>query len=311
MKNSTTPASVSLIQLVAVLIALFAFLCPINGQINDQYSCTDPGESIEGSPNEKSKITEIDTIYYLPDSTKFIPHYVVLDEIYQPHCKFEVNKNWVFYKVKEVHYLFSHHVIDDTLMKIGFYKDTLKTKLYEQFINEKLDSSDVYPFWYKVMVDSQMPVIQGEIELPYGIIGVADLCFPNNLTSYSGRSLGFHEMSQTWIVIPDFPVKIIVEHTVTSVDNGAKKLSNYILDQNYPNPFNPVTTIRYSIPKSEKVSIKVHDLLGREVALLLNEEQTAGFHEVKFDASNLASGTYIYRIVAGDFVQSRKMILMK
>lgn len=99
--------------------------------------------------------------------------------------------------------------------------------------------------------------------------------------------------------------------TLVDVNDPLPSSMEYSLLQNYPNPFNPVTTIQYSISRPEKVSIKVYDLLGREVALLLNDEQTAGYHEVKFDASNLVSGTYIYRIVAGDFVQSRKMILMK
>jgi len=83
------------------------------------------------------------------------------------------------------------------------------------------------------------------------------------------------------------------------------------LEQNYPNPFNPTTTIAYALPRSAMVRLCVYDILGREVAVLVNERRDAGFHEVKFDGSNLASGVYFYRLTAGDFVQSKRMLVLK
>jgi len=85
----------------------------------------------------------------------------------------------------------------------------------------------------------------------------------------------------------------------------------YKLENNYPNPFNPETVIRYQIPSDGRVIIKVYDILGREAATLVNEEQTRGSHKVTFNASRLASGVYIYRIMAGDFIMSKKMMLVK
>jgi Secretion system C-terminal sorting domain len=85
----------------------------------------------------------------------------------------------------------------------------------------------------------------------------------------------------------------------------------YKLNQNYPNPFNPSTTIRYSIPKTSLVTLKVYDVLGREVAALVNEEKPLGTYQVNFDASSLASGIYFYKIQAGSFVETKKMILLK
>jgi hypothetical protein len=85
----------------------------------------------------------------------------------------------------------------------------------------------------------------------------------------------------------------------------------YELSQNYPNPFNPVTQIQYSLEKSSNVTLRVFDILGREVATLINENQNAGRHVVDFDASNFASGIYLYRLEAGSFIQVKKMILMK
>jgi len=83
------------------------------------------------------------------------------------------------------------------------------------------------------------------------------------------------------------------------------------LAQNYPNPFNPATIISYSIPNQIYVSLKVFDGLGREVDILVNKVKSPGNYKVDFDASQLASGIYFYRIIAGDFVQTRKMLLLK
>lgn len=87
--------------------------------------------------------------------------------------------------------------------------------------------------------------------------------------------------------------------------------TTYELSQNYPNPFNPTTTIEFIIPNDEKVTIKIYDILGREVKTLLNEFRETGHHEVEFNASHLASGMYIYRMTSGSYSQIRKMMLVK
>lgn len=98
---------------------------------------------------------------------------------------------------------------------------------------------------------------------------------------------------------------------------GIEPISNvnpieFNLYQNYPNPFNPITTIKYDLPKDVKVTIKVYDLLGREIETIINNEfKTAGWYEINWNANKYASGVYIYRIEAGDFVQSKKMVLIK
>ena len=98
---------------------------------------------------------------------------------------------------------------------------------------------------------------------------------------------------------------------------------NYTLYQNFPNPFNPVTKIKFSIPspspsKMERgswgevmVSLLIYDLPGREVATLVNEKLSPGTYEIEWDASNFASGIYFYKLIAGDFVDTKKMVLMK
>jgi hypothetical protein len=86
---------------------------------------------------------------------------------------------------------------------------------------------------------------------------------------------------------------------------------SFLLYQNYPNPFNPSTKIRFSIPMSGNVTLKIYDILGREIKTLLNEYKQTGTYETSFDGSGLASGIYFYQLRAGDFVQTKKMILIK
>ena len=93
--------------------------------------------------------------------------------------------------------------------------------------------------------------------------------------------------------------------------SGSEIPTTYDLAQNFPNPFNPSTTIRYQIPQDGIVTLKIYDILGSEVATLVNEEKVAGKYEVNFNASSLASGVYIYKIQSSSFVNSKKMILLK
>jgi hypothetical protein len=81
--------------------------------------------------------------------------------------------------------------------------------------------------------------------------------------------------------------------------------------QNYPNPFNPSTTIRYDLPHNSFVNLTVYNKLGQQVTKLVNEQQPAGYHDVVFRGDGLASGVYFYRIQAGDFVASKKLLLLK
>ena len=103
----------------------------------------------------------------------------------------------------------------------------------------------------------------------------------------------------------------------TSAENDLSLLPNsYCLHPTYPNPFNPSTTIKYEIPgQTQKdninVALKVYDALGREVATLVNERLQPGYYQVEFNAADLASGVYYYRISAGTFIQTKKMIVLK
>ena len=133
-------------------------------------------------------------------------------------------------------------------------------------------------------------------------------------------------LSLVWDTIPDFrdrwnfglkfPVKIL---SVTNADESSNQLNDFILYQNYPNPFNPSTRIKYTVPtviaseakQSTLVTLKVYDAIGIEVRTLVNEGKFAGEYEVTFDASGLPSGIYFYKLEAGNYTETKKMLLLK
>lgn len=141
--------------------------------------------------------------------------------------------------------------------------------------------------------------------------------FSKIITSEDINSDGFDEL---FVLSPNFPdytspkgkVYIYSRINFTDIkDLHEKSKLNFHLYQNFPNPFNPTTNIQFSVSSREYVQLKVYDILGKEIAILVNEEKPAGKYEVNFNASSLASGVYIYKIQAGGFVSSKKMILLK
>lgn len=105
------------------------------------------------------------------------------------------------------------------------------------------------------------------------------------------------------------PVTLTVDASVGVKDPDVPVV--YILQQNYPNPFNPSTTIRYGLPERSVVKLEIYNTLGQRVSVLVDDTQEAGFYEVTFDASYLSSGVYLYRLQAGEFVQTKKLLLLK
>ena len=107
-------------------------------------------------------------------------------------------------------------------------------------------------------------------------------------------------------------IPLVGNVSFTGVQQSVAALPQEVaMKQNYPNPFNPTTTISYQLSAVSDVKLVVYDMLGREGAVLVNEKKGPGSYEVKFDGSNLASGVYFYRLTAGQFAQTRKMVLLK
>jgi len=166
----------------------------------------------------------------------------------------------------------------------------------------------------------------------YGVSSPGDIWRPDIFSSISLDSIdciyvkisgGFKETAVqidyiTFVEYPGGPTISVIEDfedsTVTDVEMESVVPTSYSLSQNYPNPFNPSTTISYVIPLNDNfVSLKVFDLLGREIETLVSEEKSVGEHSVRFDGSHLSSGMYLYQINIGhgQFVQTKKMILVK
>ena len=127
------------------------------------------------------------------------------------------------------------------------------------------------------------------------------------------ESIGKVVVNET-LALPGMSVTTLVGKTDGDLVVKANDITipeDYKLYQNYPNPFNPSTTIRYSLKKHGEIKIYIYDILGRRVKKLVDKVQQAGRYEVRFDASHLASGVYFYRILANDFVDVKKMILLK
>ncbi|MBT8387992.1 MAG: T9SS type A sorting domain-containing protein [Ignavibacteria bacterium] len=100
-------------------------------------------------------------------------------------------------------------------------------------------------------------------------------------------------------------------YIVSGVEQFNNVISSYSLSSNYPNPFNPTTTINYEIPQRSFITLKIYDVLGNEVATLVDEEKQTGSYNVELNATGLPSGIYIYKFQAGNFVETKKMVLIK
>ena len=104
---------------------------------------------------------------------------------------------------------------------------------------------------------------------------------------------------------------VTVYNPLTSIDEISGPPNKFVLEQNYPNPFNPTTIIKYQLPKSSYVTLKLFDLVGREISVLVDGLKEAGLHEVSLDGSRMASGVYFYSMKAGEFNSVKKLLLLR
>jgi hypothetical protein len=119
----------------------------------------------------------------------------------------------------------------------------------------------------------------------------------SNRKAWCGSSGG-----KIWYTIPD---------TLVAITHTQEIAEQFALEQNYPNPFNPVTSIKFSIPKPGFAKLIIYDIMGREIAVLVNEQLNSGAYEVKWNAADSPSGIYFYTITTGEFTETKKMILIK
>jgi hypothetical protein len=219
----------------------------------------------------------------------------------------------------------------DTLTMNGFFVKMLHTTqtTISAFFSGSWDIA--YSGTYKVNSTGWQYI---NLTTPFGWNGVDNLlievCYNNarwtqyspvRATTSTGKTVSQYTDLPTGDGCMDFnagtvqairPNICLVLSPYTGVNNHTSGIpGKYSLSQNYPNPFNPVTKIEYSIPKAGFVTLKVYDLLGREISTLVNEIKKAGYYMVDFNAMNLSSGTYYYKLVANDFSEMKKMTVIK
>ncbi len=212
-------------------------------------------------------------------------------------------------------YTYSDHNVLQYYLTINKYStnnDTLqflsKVSLYSGRLIDEIECTDSlirYNYWYTYLnsgttLKDPNNFLDYTISHPLGLSG--DKIYH---ISYDGSQLYYSTK-----IIDDTIYSAEFTYNPMSVNNFTK-VKNFILYQNYPNPFNPKTTILYSIPKESLVTIKVYDVLGREIETLVNERKPRGNYSIDFNSSKLPSGIYFYRLTAGSYTSTKKMVILK
>jgi hypothetical protein len=175
-------------------------------------------------------------------------------------------------------------------------------------IGDAPSSYDSVAFKYNALVYfTENPLFTDELNDDYSITSSSPAVDKGEAIPFSFKTMYYGEAPDLGANESGAPA----ETYPIGVEDEPNSPITFSLSQNYPNPFNPSTTIKFTIPKSGFVTLKVFNILGQEVARLADGELTAGNHEVKFDASRLSSGVYIYKLQANDFSSSKKMMLIK
>ena len=190
--------------------------------------------------------------------------------------------------------------------------------LFPQF-NERPDKVYKYRYYLTSITISSL-----NANLEFMLSTLPEINNPSKIKVYFRSTIGEGLFTPLTTVYDSLNAKLIVNNSgfgeyifadeidvVTGIKTKKTLPQNFLLKQNYPNPFNPSTIINYQLPKISKVTLTVYDVLGKEVAKLVNQEQSAGTYKVNFDASHLSSGIYFYTLIAGDFVQTKKLVLLK
>ena len=212
---------------------------------------------------------------------------------------------------------------------------------YGMTIPVSRDSIEIVPGFWDIITNTQTVDAFGSVTFPFGTFDALRIKNVDETKVYFNGSVinQYGSTYFTWVAKnggtfeADLDTALVTSGNVTlysanmtqfnaatSVEEKGNDISpsEYILSQNYPNPFNPSTNIKYTIPnvslsgvEGSRVQLKVYDVLGNEIATLVNEYKPAGSYEVEFDAENLSSGIYFYKLQSGSFTQTKKMILLR
>jgi len=204
----------------------------------------------------------------------------------------------------------SLYKVTEALIKLKENNDAFQTSNFTTNLSGNVKSITLSGYYMKVVVIGNFYVdsLTSNAGFPYQGTWYDYFTGQAVNISSSGIQLApgeFHIFTNIQLPVPDTSV-------VTGIDDiSSNTITTYGIKQNYPNPFNPATTIDYQVPQSGQVTIKVYNILGKEVASLVNENKRAGKYSIIFYGSRLASGVYFYRIQAGAFISTKKMIILK
>jgi hypothetical protein len=254
---------------------------------------------------------EIDTLYLFPDTTTFINWGVtVTDNIDGLAIKLYADTTWDAFSIEKILSINVDTIgFSNTSFAISVGSIPEETILYESSIIPVLD---IYPEWTEYDIS---PPVKIEDHSTFYISGVLlFMCVTSYLSNQTILNHFIHDMIlNTWFEGAPYylPIKALVKRITTDVKDFKNSNNLFYINQNYPNPFNGSTIIEYTIKEESRVEISVYNMLGENITTIVNEEMPAGIHKINFEPKNIPSGMYLYRIIAGDFISSRKMIYIK
>jgi hypothetical protein len=192
-------------------------------------------------------------------------------------------------------------------------------------VSERLDGNFHYPwqftFWPPLWFpDYSAQALWFTVENPPDSVGHfadytvrmdLDTSYINDTLQILNANVQFSDSLGYILYLYEINISPIVINDITAIDEEVDIPDGISISRVYPNPFNSSTTIRFTLPESQNMKLSIYDLLGRQVETLVDEEMQAGRHQVVWDASEYSSGVYFYRIEAGDFAETKKMILLK
>lgn len=291
-----------------LLFTFFALLnCSLFAQTTDplKFFPSSVGNVWEYAHSSGTLRYEIVSDSLLPDSSRYVYFAPNSDPVYRIGLNYEVfwiptdsSLNWLYYKLSadsgDYWIVDIHHIVDTFYV----YKLAKVREVYEGIFFDRYTTFKEITY-YRYQPDS----ILNEFSWPQK---TEILAYGIGLVSVFDEEGGGPERILQGCIIDGDTIGII-----TSIEDEISIPEVFELYQNYPNPFNPTTTIKYSIAEPQKVKLTVYSLLGEEVKILVDDFKSAGSHFLNFNASDLASGVYIYTLFAGNQSTSKKLILLK
>jgi hypothetical protein len=267
-----------------------------------------------GFSTSKSQ-TVYDTLNLFPDTTTFLNESIYIGGWTDNFAvRFDADSTWYDYRIEKILFQVPSGIIPNLTSEIVVSLGDLPEDSIISTINVLYDTIPLYPYIATQRLDSPIVInssnhffISGFTFFMTLTLGPAVFPIPDQFHRFSGNGNWSEGLGSY------FYLKVVVKKIVTDIKPETQLLSTFSLSQNYPNPFNPSTNIQYAISSRQFVTLKVFDVLGKEVATLVNEEKPAGMYNVEFRMQNLdlSSGIYFYQLKSGEYIETKKMILMK